>query len=81
MSTINDIIVSLAHDELVDANSAFQSIMKDKTSQFLDDAKIDIANSALYGEDSDEDDDEYEDDYEGEYEDDEEDDEEDETDD
>jgi hypothetical protein len=55
MTTINDLIVSLANDDMVSAGTIFTSIMGDKTNEYLDNAKVGIAQSFL-GIEQDEDD-------------------------
>jgi hypothetical protein len=47
MSDVNELILALAKDDMVKANSVFGDVMGNKINDALDDAKIQMAQSML----------------------------------
>lgn len=57
MPTINDLILAVAEDDMVTAGNVFKDLMQDKTNDYLDNVKINLAQSFVTGELDDEDED------------------------
>lgn len=55
MPTINDLILAVAEDDMVTAGNVFKDLMQDKTNDYLDNAKINLAQSFVTGDDDDDD--------------------------